>query len=385
MLWRLPQNAFDLSVAAPMLGLLGDQDTNHNSQWFMERYPEIFGTDLLGTLQESASSVVPPWVFWKGTSDAVITIKGLQGPELVTAWLQSFNEPSRQWFTDGILDCFRTSAQAILDRLNATSQLSGITRICIVGHSWGGATAIALASMIRPHLFRTAFRPTVITFGAPKCIRSGATAEWSRLPVQFIRTAEDPVPDSPPSGNTSPWFNLLHRTDVLNRIRTQVQPRGLVSLPPLPAQPSLDMVNNRPFAQWLGTMATWATGIECWGSPQHSYGSYVARVNAHEIQPEQSWGNAEIPARAPLPEVANNAEMGDAIAASLNGRTITPSTTDEGAVAMISPTVTRIPQVRYRRKTIGRDRVVTYNGIPVAYCTTKKTQRRLCKALNKTL
>jgi len=114
-------------------------------------------------------------------------------------------------------------------------------------------------------------------------------------------------------------------------------------------------------------------------------GAYAARLHYHETYGQSFDNSGVVPHAMVRPEVQNVNELGEAIRASLNGRAVTPLVDDAAIVAQISPTVTRVPGERYRSAKIGRERIVTYAGVPVAYCTTKRTQRRTVRALNKTL
>lgn len=144
------------------------------------------------------------WTYY-GTSDEAILI--LQGatPGNGTAMVASALGSSINYNSDWLLPCFRNAAQQIISTLNGIPLTWARGKITIVGHSYGGAVAIALTYYLR-HYFNNDDMFT-LTVGAP---RPGFRALWETVETRRVRryfAASDTVPRILPTIEESP---LLH-------------------------------------------------------------------------------------------------------------------------------------------------------------------------------
>lgn len=155
----------------------------------------------LDTLDFNPSNAVcPPAFVWRFENDVLVGISGMHGFQQVDALVNGWNERPEPARLYGINPAFEQGAASLLAAYPAS--LRGRRKYFIVGHSYGGGVACALARFVS--FFNPVPEVMLITYGQPRIGLSLGAEMVQRVGCTRFHLLGDPVPSIPPHRSESP-------------------------------------------------------------------------------------------------------------------------------------------------------------------------------------
>lgn len=254
--------------------------------------------------------------------------------------------------------------------------------IRIVGHSYGGAVAESLAIQMRSNFGATPVIE-VFTYGSPRTWFAGRRSPAARESIVRVFHPADPVQEIFPDMRSIPLLfapGMTWQPLRLNQWTHSVTGYALSADGTMtPSQGERAGLIPVPLA-----ISAWIVGSNAFGAAAHSLEQYRASIlGTPAVDVRQRL-------RPPPPEGANNVRPPTAVetrrltrqAVQQSGLLVGDDTT--AAATVILNTTVKIAKERYKRKSFSGERAITYAGNVVAYTTTKRKQKSLCKYLNRT-
>ncbi len=345
---------------------------------------------LLGSLLETGDNVLllvssgastKAFVVMNPTlSQLTIVIGGMdntlsQAPGVLQTW-DGINSP-------GVPVCFNVAANFIFNQVTILAA-GGYQKVRVIGHSYGGSTAMWLASSLAPILANVDTQFEMYTYGSPK---ESWIANTFLLPEWNIRRAfqnNDPVPSLPLSPadvgtlwaylgvpSARRWGRWMHGNSGL----TFDGNGGMIGA-------NQAQIAGTPTLFYTSLIA-WLTGINCFAADGHSLASYTNAVNFVRQAPRPTSQPMTVRIRRPPdPPVAEVARTRDEELATIAMNT---ATNPQDAARGIQSGIPQVPGVRYRGVKVNGVPWVYYGDTPVIPTRTVRTRRALVRYLNRSL
>lgn len=260
--------------------------------------------------------------------------------------------------------------------------------ITIIGHSYGGAVAMCLAS----RFYVTYDTPNVWTFtyGAPKYGLSTLANFWRGSSVVNVVNTDDPIAGFPPSFSDDPVFCLLVGTGGFSNTFAGTRNSDLWKAPMTKylvrdsrfIQTSTDnfLANKHPLP-----VTAWLLSQDWFGAVSHTLDGYVGAianvpaVEAPSIQPHT------VPAASVNAPRMTEVQMSQEVRRSLQSAGLQTATDVDLAVRQTQAAIISIRGTYYTRARFHKVPVVKYDGQIVLVCKGVRDQKKIVKQLNKTL
>jgi len=378
--YRLSRSRFCLKILGLIEPLRVLGDTTECVRRFREIVP--LGWEFIPLPVNASHSCT---VLFKGAENNLVVSAGTEGTTHFSRVLEGYNQritdPNDWHASPG----FAAAARAIRDECPARWWIgAGKWHLC--GHSFGGATMAALASMLLDSGVQHELH--VQSFGAPR--PGGQQLQQILTTVDFRRwyTIEDPVVLVPPHTDEAPLLQIGVSNVVALEINRQVQPRGGIMMN---TDGSVEYRENGPVvvrdieSNLLGWLAS-GTGL---ANNYHALSLYTSRMRAlvqRETQdaPKERGTPGTLRSReqvAPPEEplratIRQRAGMVEAAVADLGGQPFPPA-----GLPRIPPK----PGLRYKTKKQSGVWTVVYDGSVVAIGPGKRQAMKISRAGNRTL
>lgn len=260
--------------------------------------------------------------------------------------------------------------------------------ITLIGYSYGGATALALASWF--YREETTERIYTYTYGSPKYGHKSLGNFWRGWIVINVVNYNDPIPSLPPTFTEDTVFNLYVRAGVTtwgpaaaNNTSDYTSPMTyyrLVNNGLFLSSSQIPAINRFPLP-----ITQWLLSDDFLGSQEHSLGGYIAamsRVGAIEFPSFQPQAIPSASVNAPR---LTQAEKTRQTRQALQSAGLTTATDPQRAIVQTQQAIISQRGIFFRRGRIGKVPTVTYNGMIVLVCRGIRDQKKIVKQLNKNL
>ena len=231
------------------------------------------------------------------TDTALVLIGGCSSIEHGTQYLQGLQQRIDYNRRGGVNPFLDDYGEVVQTRMSVARILPA-PRVLLVGHSMGGATAMAIARRLIDQ--GPSFAISVLTFGSPRSGPDVFANQVESIDICRWMNAEDPVPCVPPRSNQARLAHAtLHPETALNWNRyvhtkggLQLEDGGGALARDVPEIPDLEIQTS--LAAWL---------YSCWLQVDslHSMPTYIDRLRARA---------ARFPVAIATPRPRNHSEAG---------------------------------------------------------------------------
>jgi len=342
--------------------------------------PAFFNGTEVYTLMPATTTMPKTWVIQDVvTNEALIILCGMtfvgQADAVLASWAQADAEA-----TDA--NVFELAARQVLAGIPYPF-ITAVTKVRIVGHSFGGAVGAWITAKLWDDPFGVRDM-LCYTYGAPKPGYERAMLYTVRQKFRRVFLANDPVSALPPA-----WSNMNSLWALVGVPLARKWSRWDHSVS------GLGVENGEMYATWFSnqdagnyrfylTIADWVFGTTAFGSDNHTLEAYqralatVPNVGVRNAQPETTYR----PTHGALPTaVVMEAAQGVAIAT----QAFNTAGNITGTVATIQQTVTLQPGVRYRGAYANGTPAVYYGEQFVTFARTTRVRRAIVRRLNRNL
>lgn len=319
---------------------------------------------------------VPPfptiWI-WQTPVAQYICIEPTRHADEAIALMLGYNAPPAP-YPGGDLNPyllgFCTYAQAYL--LGIIS--GGPPKLLFLGHSLGGACAIALAGL---NWQLGGYQQKIVTFGSPRPGGAALSRALKAIPLCRWMNAGDPVPTLPPRPEGAPLYWLSQGQQAATNSCLYVQPDGGIVLntgsdPTIAPTPPL----TGNFSEY--DLASWLLQTDEGGTSAHAMESYTSNL-------------AALLAKYPTVALHPESDAENPVSASVRSRSIeTLAEVMVQTIAKTRPTggpqsVEITPSLAPRTLRNSKIFPVILNGVVIAYAESRSGARSLVKNLRKVL
>lgn len=360
--------------------IAADQSTNFNQFIsFAQTYASL--SDDWGFTPSSGVTPKTVWLQDAVYNDICVFLLGMVNFDKVSQCLTGWsNNPA----TNGLsVYPYQDAAQAITAILPFSTIVGQPWRnVTIIGHSYGGAVAPFVASLLRNVASSTNIR--IYTYGAPKTSPGFVFPNKLVTATRRVFNQADPVPTLPLGpGDTSNVWAFTGVPTARAWARWSQYCRGLTNSTGFALVPA----DNPVFVSSWGlilSLASWMTGAECFGNPNHSLAAYS--------QLFQQVPDAIVPSAQPIttPEPSRghtlsgqNASVLVATAQAQQASLVAANPAD--AVAGVQSGVPVVPGQRFVGRKYGRRHAVLYGGEVILWVQTERVQKAVVRRLNRNL
>jgi hypothetical protein len=337
-----------------------------------------------------------------------------QAPALIAGWRNVNVYGSTE------MQPFQSAASLVMAFAGSGLGATTWREITLVGHSFGGAVCTQLHMQLGDQFKLAGIKS--FTYGSPKSYNTNQ----SRMRLSWytrVLTPSDPVACLPPSPSESPVMMLAippFPSAISTRVSHPVEPYyvhpdGTMSL-------SRQLSGVIPRTNDTLQLVQWLTGVNVFGSPNHSLAAYktalmnVPLIGEHPYTGDRDWGRAGLqPQPENTPDVAGEGGGGDAddlepgvgpiaqpasrsrlpkVSAVAQRREIVENLREQGAITTASVVQARASWVATQKpvanavfasRTIRGVRTVTYGGEFQWICSNRREQRKLVRDMNNVL
>lgn len=328
----------------------------------------------------SLDNNIPPTILVESGLDLFGFFAGTSGsihvPNLIAGWENPYDGPYSE---RGLSGAFGKAVATYISRL-PSGFFASFERAFLIGHSFGGAVAQALAVVMRGQIQP---ETRVWSYGSPRPGRVAMQTWLSGVTNTRFYGSDDPVRYIPPHSTENPALAYLTSTNLVQGMDVQVQPPTGWEINELGEIRRYEGNPNVLTAVGLN-VASWILDEYGLRSEYHSLAKYrdrfnIAYVNSTPPKPPVSPNPVEAPEVLTVRERLQNDVVGEQML-------IRDATDPAGATAAVEiPTAPMGSPARYKRKKMGRIWVVQYDGETVAVGPGKRRAGQLARKWNKVL
>lgn len=261
-------------------------------------------------------------------------------------------------------------------------------KITLIGHSYGGALALALAS--RFYLTWPDCRTFCYTYGSPKYGRSDLGNFWRGHPVINVYNWNDPIPDLPPKFADDPVF-YVYVAGGLSSFGGVLQGNMEKFSAPMcnyqlrDSRLILSSGTNLVFQGHPLPITAWLISNDYFGAVAHSLDGYQAamgNVPAVELPSIQPQAIPTVSVNAPRLTAPQQERV---VRQALQSAGLTTATDVSVAVTQTQAAIINQRGTFYKRTRFRKVPTVSYAGEIVLVCKGIRDQKKIVKQLNKSL
>src|SRR5579872_1868652 len=221
------------------------------------------------------SPPMPSWLYCDTGNQVIVAAAGITSPQDGLAVFASSLQPLAGVGTARIQGAALGAAQTMLGALQPR-WVSGPRRWVLCGHSYGGATVLALACLLLERHLAQDVR--VCTFGSPRPGDRSLADVLTAATVRRYMNAGDPVPRYPPHMSEAPTLTLAAGFPLALQWSRYTQPNGGVVLTS-DGRTSAAQLPPSMLPLTDVQLLAWALSDRCFYATAHSIASYQIRVS----------------------------------------------------------------------------------------------------------